>query len=232
MAAFPPTRSIGQQMNNPLDYRWVMRSLLVSMNRWIADGTAPPPSALPRVDQGTLVTPDKLKFPKLPDVTVPAVPHKAYRVDYGPDFRRKGIVTQEPPSITSSFPMLVPQVDPDGNELAGIRVPELSVPVATYTGWNLFNERSGPTDVVSSMQGSFMPLARARADRERSNDPRRSIAERYRGRDQYLAEITRAANDLVSKGYLIKADVPRIVEQAGSRWDYVMKSPSETQEPK
>jgi hypothetical protein len=79
------------------------------------------------------------------------------------------------------------------------------------------------------MQGSFIPLARTRADRERSNDPRRSVNERYRGRDQYLAEITRAADDLVAKGYLIKADVPRIVEQAGTRWDYVMKATAESQ---
>jgi hypothetical protein len=232
VAGFPPTRSIGQQMNNPLDYRWVMRSLLVAMNRWVTDGTAPPPSALPRVDQGTLVTPDKLKFPKLPDVAVPAVPHKAYRADYGPDFRTKGIVTAEPPAIRSSFAILVPQVDADGNELAGIRVPELSVPVATYTGWNLFNERSGPTDVVSSMQGSFIPLARTRADRERSNDPRRSVSERYRGRDQYLADVAKAANDLVAKGHLLKADITQIVEQAGTRWDYVMKAVLETQESK
>jgi hypothetical protein len=184
------------------------------------------------VDQGTLVTPDKLKFPKLPDVAVPAVPHKAYRADYGPDFRTKGIVTAEPPAIRSSFAILVPQVDADGNELAGIRVPELSVPVATYTGWNLFNERSGPTDVVSSMQGSFIPLARTRADRERSNDPRRSVSERYRGRDQYLADVAKAANDLVAKGYLLKADITQIVEQAGTRWDYVMKAVLETQESK
>jgi hypothetical protein len=228
VAAFPPTRSIGQQMNNPLDYRWVMRSLLLSMNRWITDGTAPPASALPRVDQGTLVAPDQLRFPKLPGVTAPMVPHKAYRADYGPDFRSKGIVTKEPPSIGSAFAILVPQVDADGNELAGIRVPELSVPLATYAGWNLFNERSGPTDVVSSMQGSFIPLARTRADRERRKDPRRSVEERYRGREQYLAEITRAADDLVSKGYLIKSDVPHIVAQAATRWDYVMKATAET----
>lgn len=229
VAAFPPTRSIGQQLNNPLDYRWAMRSLLLAMNRWVTDGTAPPASALPRVDQGTLVTPDKLKFPKLPAVNVATVPHKAYRADYGPDFIKKGVVTQEPPAIKSAFTMLVPQVDTDGNELAGIRVPELAVPVATYTGWNLFNDNAGPTNVVSSMQGSFIPLARTRADRERSGDPRRSVEERYRGRDQYLAEIAKAANDLVAKGYLLKADVPRIVEQAGTRWDYVTKTATETQ---
>jgi alpha/beta hydrolase family protein len=221
VAGFPPSRTIGQQMNNPLDYRWVMRRLLVSMNRWITDGAEPPPSAYPRLDQGTLVPPDKLKFPKIPSVNVPATPHKAYRADYGPDFISKGVVSREPPKIGSSFPMFVPQVDADGNEVAGIRVPELAVPLATYTGWNLFNERSGPTDVVSSMQGSFIPFPRTPSERERTNDPRRSIDERYRSRDQYLGLVSKAANDLVEKGYLLKADVPRIVEQTGTRWDYV-----------
>ncbi len=230
VAAFPPARSIGQQLNNPLDYRWAMRSLLLAMNRWVTDGTAPPASALPRVDNGTLVAPDKLKFPKVPSVNVALVPQKAYRADYGPDFIRKGVVTQEPPAIKSAFAILVPQVDADGNEVAGIRMPELAVPIATYTGWNLFNEKSGPTNVVSSMQGSFIPLPRSKADRDASGDPRRSIDERYRNRDQYLAEITKAANDLVTKGYLLKNDVARIVAQAGTRWDYAIKTVTSTQE--
>ena len=220
VANFPPARTIGQQMNNPLDYRWVMRTLLVSMNRWVGEGVDPPPSAIPRIADGTLVAPDKLAFPRLPSVNVATVPHKAYHADYGPEFATKGIVTQEPPKIGTAFPILVPQVDADGNELAGVRVPELSVPVATYTGWNLFNERSGPTDVVSSMQGSFIPFARSRAERDRVSDPRRSVEERYQGREQYLALIGKAANDLVGKGYLLPADVARIVEQAGTRWDY------------
>ncbi len=120
-----------------------------------------------------------------------------------------------------AFPVLVPQVDADGNELAGIRMPELAVPVATYAGWNLFNEKSGPTDTVSSMQGSFIPFVRSREDRQRTNDPRRSVEERYPSRDEYLAAVRKAANDLVAKGYLLKEDVPQIVEQTGTRWDYV-----------
>lgn len=228
VGAFPPARTIGQQLANPLDYRWAMRSLLVAMNTWVTNGMVPPPSALPRVDQGTLVPPDRLRFPVLAGVNVPTVPHKAYRADYGPDFIKRGIVTQEPPAIKSSFPILVPQVDADGNELAGIRMPELSVPIATYTGWNLFNEESGPPTVVSSMVGSFIPLARTKDDRTRTNDPRKSLEERYRGRDQYLAEITKAADALVAKGYLLKADVPRIVEQAGTRWDYAAGTTTRT----
>ena len=139
------------------------------------------------IADGTLVAPDKLKFPALPSVTVATTTHKAYRADYGPDFIAKGIVSQEPPVVGSAFPMLVPQVDADGNELAGVRLPELAVPLATYTGWNLFNERAGPPNVLASMQGSFIPLARSKSERERANDPRRAVEERYNSRDQYLA---------------------------------------------
>jgi hypothetical protein len=198
-----------------------MRTLLVSMNRWVTEGIEPPPSAYPRIDQGTLVAPDRLKFPRVPSVNVPTTPHKAYRADYGPDFISKGIVSQEPPRIGSAFPILVPQVDADGNEVAGVRVPELAVPLATYTGWNLFNERSGPPGVVSSMQGSFVPFARTRAERNQAADPRRSVEERYQSRDQYLGLISKAASELVGKGYLLKEDLPRILQQAGTRWDFV-----------
>jgi hypothetical protein len=222
VAGFPPSRTIGQQENNPLDYRWPMRSLLMSMQRWVADGAQPPASAYPRIADGTLVRPDQLAFPRLPGVNVPKTPHKAYRADYGPDFISKGIVAYEPPRIGSAFPMLVPQVDADGNERAGIRVPELAVPVATYTGWNLFNERAGPTQVLSSMQGSFIPLARTKTDRERTTDPRRSVTERYQTREEYLGLITKAAQSLVTGRYLLANDVARIVEQAGTRWDHVM----------
>jgi len=222
VAAFPPVRSIGQQFNDPLDYRWAARKLLVSMQRWIGDDTEPPPSAYPRIDNGTLIARDKLKFPKIPNVALPVAPLNGYRADFGPDFVTKGIATIEPPKLGSPFPMLVPQVDADGNDIPGIRMPEIAVPLATYTGWNLYNERSGPTNVMSTLTGSFIPFPRTRAERERSADPRLSVEERYKTRDQYLELISKSANDLVEKGYLIKEDVPRILKQAGLRWDYVM----------
>jgi len=223
VAAFPPTRGSGQQLNDPLDYRWAARKLLVSLNRWIVDGTEPPASAYPRISNGTLVSADKLKFPKIPNLNVPGVGnmHKAYRVDYGPEFISKGIIAFEPPKIKSAFPMLVPQADADGNDIAGIRMPEIAVPLATYLGWN-FQERSGFTGQLAGLTGSMIPLARTRAEREKRNDPRPSVEERYKSRDQYLELITKSANDLATKGYLIKEDIPRIVQQAGSRWDWVM----------
>jgi hypothetical protein len=223
VAAFPPTRGAGQQLNNPMDYRWAARRLLLSLNRWIADGVEPPPSAYPRISNSTLVPADKLKFPRIPNLTAPGVAnvHKAYRVDYGPDFTAKGIIGLQPPKVQSAFPMLVPQADPDGNDIAGIRMPEVAVPLATYLGWNFFNERSGPTNQLASLTGSMIPFARTRAEREAANDPRPSIEERYQSRAQYLGLVTKSANELAEKGYILKQDISRIVQQAGTRWDWI-----------
>ncbi|HMF98578.1 MAG TPA: alpha/beta hydrolase domain-containing protein, partial [Vicinamibacterales bacterium] len=219
-AGFPPTQTIGQQRNNPLDYRWAMKALLVAMDRWTKAGALPPPSRYPRIADGSLVAPDKLHFPKLHDVNTTTMVHKAYRADYGPKFASEGVVTIEPPRIGDAYPILVPQVDADGNGIAGIRMPDLAVPLATYTGWNLFNDRSGPTDVLSSMQGSYIPLPRTAADRQRTSDPRASIAERYRDKDQYLGLVTKAANDLAGQGFLLADDVAAVTRDAARHWDY------------
>jgi hypothetical protein len=221
---FPPTQTIGQQRNNPLDYRWAMKALLVAMNRWTADGTPPPPSRYPRISDGTLVAPDRLRFPKVPGVTTSTAVHRAYRADYGPRFVSEGVVTIEPPRIGKAFPILVPQVDADGNGIAGIRMPELASPLATYTGWNLFNARSGPADVLSSMQGSYIPLARAAADRKRTNDPRQSIDERYHDKDQYLGLVSKAVRQLIDERLLLAEDLAVILKNAGRHWDYLMSA--------
>jgi len=221
---FPPRKSIGQQLNNPNDYRWAMRSLLLSMNRWIKDGVEPPPSRYPLVADKTLVSLQDLRFPTLPGVQTPKEIHEAYRVFYGENFATKGIVAVEPPEVNGTFPVLVPQVDRDGNELAGVKMPEISVPLATYTGWNLFNADAGPTNLLSSMQGSYIPLARTRAERERTKDPRPSIEERYQSRDQYLGLVSNAAKELVQSGYLLQEDVAAIVEHAGKHWDLVLSA--------
>jgi hypothetical protein len=221
-AAFPPRRSIGQQLNNPNDYRWSMRALLLAMHRWVGDGAAPPPGRYPRIGDKTLVPLEALGFPPVPGVPKPAEPHKAYRVFYGLDFASKGIISVDPPEANGSYPILVPQVDSDGNELAGVKMPEVAVPLATYTGWNLFNAESGPTSVLSSMQGSYIPLTRTRADRERAKDPRPSIEERYQSREQYLARVSAAARELAQQGYLLEEDISTLVERASNHWSLAM----------
>ena len=120
----------------------------------------------------------------------------------------------------------MPQVDADGNGIAGVKMPELVVPLATYTGWNLFNDRSGPTDVLSSMQGSYIQLPRTNAERKRTNDPRLSIEERYRDKDQYVGLIGKAALELIDQGFLLPEDLAPVLRNAGHHWDYAVSPPA------
>ena len=217
---FPPPRKNGQQLNNPNDYSWAMRSLLLAMNRWITDGTPPPPSRYPRIDDGTLVELAATDFPQVPGVQFPASLHKAYRVDYGPEFASAGIISRQPPEVGQAFPILVPQVNADGNETGGLRMPEIVVPLATYTGWNLYDIKYGPVTEVAHMSGSYIPFATAAAEREANGDPRPSILERYANRATYLGLVAEAAIDLIRDGYLLDADLPEILERAAQHWDY------------
>ena len=120
----------------------------------------------------------------------------------------------------------MPQVDADGNGIAGVKMPELVAPLATYTGWNLFNDRSGPTDVLSSMQGSYIPLPRTGAERKRTGDPRLSIEERYRSKDQYVGLVGKAAQALIDQGYLLAEDLAPVLRDAGRHWDYAASTPT------
>jgi len=222
-APFPPKKTLGQQMSNPMDFRFGMRALLTAMDRWTADDSnAPPPSRYGHIEDGTLVRPEALDFPAIPGVRRTARVHKAYRVDYGDKFRSDGIVTDEPPIIDGAYPMMVPAVDRDGNETAGISLPEHAVPLATYTGWNLFNRESGPTQVLANMQGSFIPFPRTAQERKAAHDPRPSIEERYGNRERYLGLVAEAALTSIADGYLLGEDLPAILEQARAHWDYLM----------
>ncbi len=217
---FPPHRSRTQFPGNPADCRWSMRALLEAMNGWIAANREPPPSVYPTIEARTLVPLEAVRFPKLPGVSFPARIVRAWRVDYGPEFATRGIIAFEPPKTGAAFPALVPQVDSDGNDLAGIRLPELMLPLATYTGWNLRDPAIGAPDEIASLTGAWFPFARTREERERTGDPRLSIAERYPSRAVYLEGIGFAARKLVQNGYLLEADVPRIVERSAAQWDY------------
>jgi hypothetical protein len=120
----------------------------------------------------------------------------------------------------AALPFLVPQVDADGNELAGIRVPEVAVPLATTTGWNFRAERIGNPSTIYALLGSYMPFPRTRAERELKHDPRPSIAERYKGREDYLQRIRAAAVDLVKQRFLLDEDVDNTMQRATRHWDW------------
>ena len=220
---FPPSRGQAQNLANPNNYRWTLRALLAALDAWVHFGEEPPLSRYPKIADGSLTPLRAVAFPKLPGVQFPTRIQRAWHVDYGEEFRSAGIVTIEPPKVGSAFPMLLPQVDADGNETAGIRMPATAVPLATYTGWNLRSTEIGAPDELYSMTGSFLPFARTKAERAKAGDPRLSVEERYASKQAYLDKVQAAARDLVQARYLLERDVPPVVARASAEWDFVMR---------
>jgi hypothetical protein len=211
-----------QNRANPVDYRWTLRALLTAFNAWITDGTAPPESQYPRIDRNQLVAYEATPFVRLPGVTYPASIYHAQRLEFGPEFATRGIVSQEPPKMGKPFLNLVPRVSlEDGNEIAGVRQVDLRVPLATYTGWNLRTPAIGSPGMLYDMIGSFVPLARTKTERAKTGDPRPSLEDRYRDRDDYMTKVAAAAADLVRERFLLAKDVPRVIAEAAERWDLV-----------
>lgn len=206
-----PSQGAGQQKPNGNEYGWAQRALLVAMDRWVRDGVAPPPSAHPRLADKTLVPRDQIAFPAIPGVHSPQTIPAGYRADL------------EGPHEAHPLPMLVTQVDADGNELSGIRLPNIAVPLATYTGWNFRSASIGLPDEVLPLTGSFIPFPVTKAAREAAHDPRPSIEERYGSRERYRALVTEAAAKLVQQRYLRSEDAPVVVERALATWDDITR---------
>jgi len=207
---------------NGVNFLPALRALALRLVSWAEGAGEPPPSRFPCLADGTLVPPEGLAFPPLPGVSVPDVAHRAYRMDYGPRWESEGVVDRQPPGVGAPFPSLVSQVDGLGNEMAGVRGPELRVPVGTYAPWNL---RTGypanPQELVDFL-GTFIPLSRTEEERAARGDPRPSLEALYPDHDAYLERVRAAARVLVREGFLLPEDAPRVVEEAEARWTWVM----------
>ena len=116
-------------------------------------------------------------------------------------------------------PFLVPQVDADGNERAGVRTAESLVPLATYTGWNFRNRAIGGPALLVSLLGSRIPFALSAADASATHDPRKPVAERYASREAYLANGRKVADALVTGRYLLQQDVEQVMLRLQAQWD-------------
>jgi hypothetical protein len=219
VGSFPPAASTGQLAANPFDPKVVLRALLIGMERWVQEGTAPPPSRYPRLKDHTLVRAANVAFPKLPAVTSPQAAFAGVR---GPN----RLLAKD--GAGAPLPYLVPQVDRDGNDVGGLRLPDVAVPLATYTGWNFRNTAIGGTEQFFPLMGAYIPFARTKAEREQSRDPRLSVEERYPSREQYLKLVQDAAAPLVKDGYLLSDDVPAIVKHAGEHWDLLAERSTST----
>jgi hypothetical protein len=217
----PNEGSRGRYGFNVVDYSPLVRAALVNLDAWAREGTEPPPSCHARLADGTLVEADAVleTFRSIPDGTVPAAGHVGalYELDLGPDAGR-GIGTY-PARLARRYPRFLPAVDADGNELAGVRLPDITVPVATHAGWNPRHPETGSPENIIQMMGSTRYFAATRDERERDADPRPSLAERYASRSEFIARVRQEAQRLVAERFLLPGDVEIVVDNAGQRYD-------------
>ncbi len=223
---FPPERGkgdlMGQQPQSPLPVRYFWRAMIHNMDEWVRGTAAPPESRYPIITDGTLVTLAQYAFPAIPHVERPHEANEAWHLDFGPGWR-DGILSIQPPKVGAPFTVLVPQVDADGNERAGVRLPEITVPLATYASWNLRNPAIGAPDQRVSFEGSYLPFAKTAEERKRAGDPRKAIAERYRGREEHLMKYAKALEQLVLQRYILAKDRGALMRLGEQEWDFAMK---------
>jgi hypothetical protein len=226
-APFPPQRattgspdSTAQQRHNPNPVQWFWRALITDMDQWVKDGTPPPPNTYPKIADSTLVPLSKWTFPRISGVNTPHEMNLAYHLDFGSQWK-SGIVSNEPPKVGKPFSVLLPQTDADGNDLGGVRLPELQVPLATYTGWNLRDPSIGAPGLRLSFLGSFLPFARNASEREKSGDPRPSVAERYVSREEYMGKFAEAAMNLIKERFLLREDLTAVLERGQREWNEI-----------
>ena len=225
---------ICQQFQNPLQPYTVLRALLMDLDDWVTNGTTPPDSQVPKFSNRTLVPPLPQSVQGFPNI--PARPpvagqdnglaviyngrlHTGDLFDYGPRYASLGIIDTLPPTLKGSpYPALVPKVDADGNDIAGIRLPEVAVPTATYTGWGLRALPAGANDGCDA-SGQKIPFRKTIAGRLAIGDPRLSLDERYASRDDYINKVTQAADALMSRRLMLQEDVDAYAAGAGAAYD-------------
>ena len=218
----------GQQSFNWVDYRPLLRAALVNLDRWVTQGATPPVSSHPRMEDGSLVPPEQLAetFQSIPGVNFPEPLRRIHRLDFGAD---EGRPTKVPPEVGEPYPNLVAAVNQDGNDISGILLPAISVPVATCTGWNLRHQDMAGAGQTLGNTGSTIPFAATQAQREADGDPRPSLEERYATREDYLEQVAAAALALVAQGYLLEEDLDTVAADAGRQYDLVQPRAREPQ---
>ena len=194
---------------NYVDYSPLNRALIVALDRWVSDLEPAPPSRFPRVSDATLVAPfppSMAGFPHIPGVCYPTAINELSVMDY----------TQMPPRAVPAqrYPVLVSKLDADGNEIAGIRLPDVAVPRATLTGWNLRDREFAEGALM--LVGACFPFALTAAERQRNGDPRLSLAERYPSASSYVSAVRACAEQLGRERLLLAEDIERIVARAAA----------------
>jgi hypothetical protein len=205
---------------NPNPERPSNRAILMALAEWVVNDLPPPPSRYPRLDRGELVPPSSgaMGFPMIPGAPSPdGLINPLYNYDFGPRFHYpdvSGVITKQPPVIMGTFPMLVPKVDADGNEIAGVRSVMLDAPLGTYLGWNV-TAKGFYAGRICSLTGGYIPFARTKAERVAAGDPRLSLEERYGSHAGYMSRVKAAAEKAVQDRFVLATDASKIIVDAG-----------------
>jgi hypothetical protein len=210
-----------RQFVNFAEQRWVTRALLIELDAWTRGDREPPASQYPAIAKGELVPLEEVHFPKIPAFPFTTYMPRVWHMDYGAEYSTTRVITTEPPHTGEPYRVLVPQVNGDGNDVAGIRLPETAVPLGTFTGWNVTVPQLSDLRYLGGLVGGFEPFARTKEQRLATGDTRLSIAERYSGRQEYLDKVKRAANDLVRQRFLRADDVPAVLQSAERMWNAI-----------
>ena len=205
---------------NTIDYGPLLRAAFRNLEAWACHGVEPPPSRYPTLKEGTLIDRENLRAPfaALPGPGIPAHPFPVVRLDFGRDAWTLKRASLLPPQAHERLPGLVSDVDADGNEVAGVRHPDVAVPLATYSGWNPRHPDVGGEDQPRRQTGMTLPFARTRAEREQTSDPRLSIDERYPSRDAFLDHVRAAAAGLAASRLLLEEEIEPVVTYSARRW--------------
>jgi hypothetical protein len=197
------------------------RALLTALDQWVNQGLKPPDSVIPRISDGTLVSLEAYRdaFPSFPGADVPPSFYRPYRLDLGPRWRSDGIADNVPPIVGPRYVSLVPQVGADGNEIAGIKLPEIAIPLATFTGWSMYAPSFSLT--LRRNRGSFFALPRTVEERKKTNDARLSVTERYPTREAYQHQVTESLLDLRCKRLLLDEDLANMLDEAARQAPFI-----------
>jgi hypothetical protein len=209
---------LGQEPESALPIKYFWRAMIANMDAWVRSDVPPPRSSYPRIDNGTLVPLRDYAFPPIPDVGRAVEANDAVRLDFGPQWRQ-GVLSVQPPKVGKRFPVLVPQVDADGNESDGVRLPEIVVPLGTYAGWNLRDPTIGAPEQRVAFEASYIPFARTASERRKARDPRKSIEERYGSREDYLDRFGHALDELVEQHFILPEDRAALLLRGQQEWE-------------
>lgn len=216
-----PGKEAAYPYNANVDLADGMNAQLENLRAWAVENIAPPPSIAPSPGS-TLVAATAIHFPAIPGIRVPTSPPPLWQLDLGDRYASQGIIS-EPVRVGEKYPLLVPQVDSDGNELGGWRGAMSSVPLGTFTAWNWKSPELARFGFISGLNGAFIPFARTRAERLAAHDPRPSLEERYGNRDGFMKAVAASIDNAIAKRFLLPIQREDILAKMGRNWDDSMK---------